>query len=123
MLYEDFLLFDLLMSRPDPYFDIAFLLADKHRRGYLDKSDVKLLLNTPTALGQQAYKWQKNSEQGHSRTADFDMDCDLMKRFFGNDGSGKLRIDAFSTFFCLLSTGSWQGVFLTVMMSDSTPKM
>ncbi len=102
VLYEDFLLFDLLMSRPDPYFDIAFLLADKHRRGYLDKTDVELLLQSPSPLGQQTYKWQKKNGSDPG-TKDFDMGCDLMRRFFGADGSGKLRIDAFSTFFCCLS--------------------
>ena len=30
--YEDFIIFNLLMSRPDPFYDIAFLLADTKKR-------------------------------------------------------------------------------------------
>eukprot|EP00606_Chrysophyceae_sp_TOSAG23-5_P000288 GSChrysophyteH2.ASY1.ANO1.12.1 assembled CDS len=124
--YEDFLLFDLLMSRPDPYFDIAFLLADSHRRGYLDKEDVKLLLQAPSggALGgAQTYKWQKagSSDALPAKAVDFDFDCDLFKRFFGYDGTGKLRIDAFSTFFCLLHIELGRQGFLRKYCGSNLP--
>jgi solute carrier family 25 (mitochondrial aspartate/glutamate transporter), member 12/13 len=97
--YEDFLLFDLLMSRPDPYFDIAFLLADKHKRGYLDINDISALLEVRNKLGTKSDT--SNSSSSPSR-APFDMDCDTIIRFFGNNHKGKLRIEAFSTFFCQL---------------------
>jgi hypothetical protein len=32
----------------------------------------------------------------------FDFNCDLIKRFFGADGKGRLRIDEFSLFFSKL---------------------
>ena len=40
--FEDFCIFHLLMSRPDPEVDIAFLLMDRHGRGYIDIQDFKV---------------------------------------------------------------------------------
>jgi hypothetical protein len=38
----DFCLFHLLMARPDPEVDIAFLLMDQKRNGYIDLDDFKV---------------------------------------------------------------------------------
>ena len=38
----DFCLFHVLMARPDPEVDIAFLLMDRKRRGFIDLDDFKV---------------------------------------------------------------------------------
>ena len=91
-LNEDFTRFSLLMSRPDPHFDIAFLLADKKKRGYLEISDVESLLEKTNLL----------PEDDSDGPLKFDMNCDVIRRYFGDQLKSKLRIDAFTSFFCQL---------------------
>ena len=57
----------MFMTRPDPEYDIAFLLFDRHKQGFLTKDDVRHFLSTHVGN-------------------DFNFDCDLMKRFFGPTG-------------------------------------
>lgn len=42
---EDFCLFHAIMARPDPEVDIAFLLMDRRRRGYISLDDFKVCSN------------------------------------------------------------------------------
>ena len=39
---SDFCLLHLLMARPDPEVDVAFVLMDRRRRGYIDLDDFKV---------------------------------------------------------------------------------
>ena len=39
--FADFTLFNVLMARPDPEFDIAFALLDRDHHGYLCLDDIK----------------------------------------------------------------------------------
>ncbi|GMH62708.1 hypothetical protein TL16_g03535 [Triparma laevis f. inornata] len=70
---DDFCIFYMLMSRPDPQVDIAFLMMDKNRKGHVSKSDFGKYIGTY-----------------------FDMDCDFVRLFFG---SGQvIRVNEFSQF-------------------------
>ena len=84
--YRDFSIFNLFMTRPDPHFEIAFLLSDTGKKGYVDMSDVHNLLRRvklPSRLS-------------------FDFDCDLIKRYFGHSGKRRLRADEFTSFYAEL---------------------
>jgi solute carrier family 25 aspartate/glutamate transporter 12/13 len=63
----NFCLFHLLMSRPDPEVDIAFMLLDKDRTGCITLENLANFLQTQD---QQS----------------FDLDCDFVKRHFGPYG-------------------------------------
>ncbi len=104
--FKDFVIFNLMMSRPDPYFDIAFLLADKDKKGYLTIDDVKRLLDNA--------RWEKS----FGKSAKFDMNCDLMKRFFGTDSKTRLRIDAFTSFFCALQMELGRQAFFKMLEAN-----
>ena len=97
--FKDFVIFNLMMSRPDPYFDIAFLLADKDKKGYLTIEDIKRLLENT--------RWDNSL----GKDTKFDMNCDLIQRFFGGEGKARLRIDAFTSFFCALQMELGQQAF------------
>jgi solute carrier family 25 aspartate/glutamate transporter 12/13 len=81
--YRNFSIFNLLMARPDPHFEIAFLLTDTEKKGYVSVWDVHNLL----------YRMQLPARQP------FDFDCDLMKRYFGPKRKRRLRSDEFTSFF------------------------
>ena len=70
---DDFCLFYMLMSRPDPQVDIAFLMMDQNRTGHVSKSDFSKYMGTY-----------------------FDMDCDFVRLFFGN--GQVIRVNEFSQF-------------------------
>jgi hypothetical protein len=42
--FKDFTMFNVLMTRPDPEFDIAFLMLDTKRKGYVTLNDIKVTL-------------------------------------------------------------------------------
>jgi len=93
--FKDFSLFNMFMTRPDPEYDIAFLLFDRKKQGFLTKDDVLHFLSA------------------HVGTA-FDSECDLMKRFFGVTGRKRVRVDDFSLFFNKLQNEMAQQAFLQV---------
>ena len=105
--YDDFTTFSLLMSRPDPYFDIAFLLADKKKRGYLEIQDINDLLAKTNLLPAEG--------DGAGDAVKFDMDCDVIRRYFGDQLKGKLRIDAFTSFFCQLHQEMGRQAFMALL--------
>ena len=109
--YDDFTTFSLLMSRPDPYFDIAFLLADKKKRGYLDIHDVENLLGRTNLLPGSS---EEDNSEG-AKVVKFDMDCDVIRRYFGDNLKGKLRIDAFTSFFCQLHQEMGRQAFMALL--------
>ena len=79
--FEDYCLFHLMMARPDPEVDIAFLLMDTQRRGYIKKEDF--------------VEYMKSRMHGDWN---FDVNCDFITRFFGEDGDYILRPHDFSQF-------------------------
>jgi hypothetical protein len=82
--FSDYCLFHLLMARPDPEVDIAFLLMDSERTGHVNLTDFKRYISS-----------RENSLSGISH---FDLDCDIVKRFFGKRGDKQLAIREFSEF-------------------------
>lgn len=44
--FSDFALFNVLMARPDPEYDIAFALLDRQKRGYLILDDIREYVKT-----------------------------------------------------------------------------
>ena len=107
--FEDFITFNLLMSRPDPFYDIAFLLADTKKRGYLDIQDVEKLLASNPLLP------DFDSDSANPDKGKFDMDCDVIKRYFGDSRQGKLRIDAFTSFFVDLHQEMGRQAFIALL--------
>ena len=82
----------MFMTRPDPEYDIAFLLFDRRKAGYLTLEDVKHFLN--------------------QHVGSFNYDCDLIKRFFGTSGKKRVRVDDFSLFFNKLQNEMAQQAFM-----------
>ncbi|KAG5190897.1 hypothetical protein JKP88DRAFT_297327 [Tribonema minus] len=93
--FRDFTVFNLLMTRPDPEYDIAFMLMDRDHKGYITRDDVTAFL----------------LHNRRSEAVGFDAQCDVMRRYFGEDGSGKLRVEAFSLFFLALQSEVAQQAF------------
>lgn len=77
---SDFCLFYLLMARPDPEVDIAFLLMDKSRTGTITLDDFKTFLEL------------------HEGGSHFDLDCDFVRRHFGKGGKRSIRPNVFPQF-------------------------
>eukprot|EP00953_Heterococcus_sp_UTEX-ZZ885_P035600 18367-Heterococcus_DN1.PRE.6 len=93
--FRDFTVFNLLMTRPDPEFDIAFMLMDRDHKGYITRDDVSAFL----------------LHNRRSQAVQFDMNCDVVKRYFGRNGDRRLRVDAFSVFFLSLQSEVAQQAF------------
>jgi solute carrier family 25 (mitochondrial aspartate/glutamate transporter), member 12/13 len=93
--FRDFTVFNLLMTRPDPEFDIAFMLMDRDHKGYLTRDDVSAFL----------------LHNRRSQAVQFDMNCDVVQRYFGRNGDRRLRVDAFSLFFLSLQSEVAQQAF------------
>eukprot|EP01117_Protostelium_nocturnum_P013703 TRINITY_DN5141_c0_g1_i1.p1 TRINITY_DN5141_c0_g1~~TRINITY_DN5141_c0_g1_i1.p1 ORF type:complete len:863 (-),score=251.43 TRINITY_DN5141_c0_g1_i1:62-2650(-) len=83
--FTEFALFDLLASKPDAEFELAFRLFDFNSNGVVSKEDV--------------LKVMEANKSKHK----FDSNCNLMIRFFGPDGKRKLRLPEFSQFFLNLT--------------------
>jgi Ca2+-binding EF-hand superfamily protein len=71
-------------------------------QGYITKEDVTAFLLHNKAGGAVA----------------FNMDCDVMKRYFGQDARGKLRVEAFSLFFISLQSEIVQQAFKRFTMDE-----
>jgi len=78
--FLEFCLFDVIASKPDPYFDFAFLMFDEKNKGYVNLEDVRRVLGKQTNFK-------------------FDFNCSFVSRFFGEDGSRRLRHLSFTEFF------------------------
>jgi len=104
--YKDFTLFNMLMTRPDPQFEIAFMLVDEDRKGYVDAYDVRdFLFDLILPFN-----------------ASFDFNCDLMRRYFGLDGKRGIRIDEFTAFFCQLQIEIGQQAFIAATRGKAKDK-
>lgn len=62
----DFCLFHLLMSRPDPEIDIAFLLMDRHRTGTITRADFEEYLSNVPYFDKQSEFVQRHFGQGQT---------------------------------------------------------
>jgi solute carrier family 25 aspartate/glutamate transporter 12/13 len=100
----DFCLFHLLMARPDPEVDIAFLLMDRKKRGYIDLEDfkveniygsyelthllIKSLLLFDSFIYNQAFTLNKENNGDLVEDAfKFEIDSEFVRRhFFGGRG-------------------------------------
>jgi solute carrier family 25 (mitochondrial aspartate/glutamate transporter), member 12/13 len=99
----NFCLFHLIMSRPDPEVDIAFLLLDKDRTGTIT------LDNLATFLDTQDRRF-------------FNMDCDFVKRHFGQDGSRSIRPNNVSQFLADFQQEMGRQAFLYEVEIHGTPE-
>jgi len=91
--FPEFALFDIIASKPDSEFEIAFRVFDRNNNGLVGKEDViRALENNKTY-----------SSRTKERRFQFNPNCDLMDRFFGPDGKRKLRPIEFSQFFLNLT--------------------
>lgn len=105
--YRDFSIFNLFMTRPDPHFEIAFLLTDTGKKGYINMPDVHNLLRRvklPSGLS-------------------FDFDCDLMKRYFGRSGKRHLRADEFTSFYAELQKEIGRQAFIARLTELNDSRM
>jgi len=99
--FKEFVLFQVLMARPDPEYDIAFLLMDTDKKGYVTLKDLKNYIDN---------FWLSKESQA---VFQFNMDCDLVKRFFGRDGRRRLRVEQLSVFLSMLKKEVAQQAFET----------
>ena len=100
----DFCLFYLLMSRPDPEVDIAFLLMDKSRTGTITIDDFKTFLEL------------------HEGASHFNVDCDFVRRHFGKDGKRSIRPNVFPQFLQDFQREMGRQAFLYDVDVNGTPE-
>ena len=89
--YAEWAVFSIFLTRPDPHFDIAFLLVDADRKGYVTLDDVKRSLRNFRLLPASMLLEGKASPL-------LNFDADVFRRFFGKAGQGRLRMSEFSSF-------------------------
>jgi solute carrier family 25 (mitochondrial aspartate/glutamate transporter), member 12/13 len=89
----DFCLFHLLMARPDPEVDIAFLLMDRHKTGRIALDDFA------TFIANSAYPY-------------FDLKSEFVLRHFGRTGQRTIRSYQFSHFLVDLQREMGRQAFL-----------
>eukprot|EP01116_Phalansterium_solitarium_P021430 TRINITY_DN6654_c0_g1_i1.p1 TRINITY_DN6654_c0_g1~~TRINITY_DN6654_c0_g1_i1.p1 ORF type:complete len:858 (-),score=262.01 TRINITY_DN6654_c0_g1_i1:371-2944(-) len=86
--FIEFALFDLIASKPDAEYELAFMVFDTGNNGVVTKHDVVRTLS---------------NQQTHAPGFKFDFECSLLRRFFGTDGKRALRPSEFSQFYLGLS--------------------
>jgi solute carrier family 25 aspartate/glutamate transporter 12/13 len=97
----DFCLFHLLMARPDPEVDIAFLLMDRRKAGNINLNDFQdYLANIPY----------------------FDMQSEFVVRHFGKHGNRTIRTHQFSQFLVDLQREMGRQAFLHQLDTKGTPE-
>lgn len=99
----NFCLFHLLMSRPDPEVDIAFLLLDKDRTGTITLGNLASFLNTQDRQF-------------------FNLDCDFIRRHFGPDGKRTIRPTHVSQFLSDFQQEMGRQAFLHEVQVNGTPE-
>jgi solute carrier family 25 aspartate/glutamate transporter 12/13 len=100
----DFCLFHLLMARPDPEVDIAFLIMDQNRTGTITLDDLIQFLGT------------------HNAEHAFELDCDFIKRHFGRDGKRTIRPNNFPQFLTEFQREMGKQAFLHEMDTKGSPE-
>ena len=99
----NFCLFHLLMSRPDPEVDIAFLLLDRDRTGAITLDNLSSFLDTQDRQF-------------------FTLDCDFVKRHFGLDGKRTIRPTHVSQFLVDFQQEMGRQAFLHAVQVSGTPE-
>ena len=97
----NYCLFHLLMSRPDPEVDIAFLLLDRDRTGTITLENLSSFLDTQDRQF-------------------FDLDCDFVKRHFGPDGKRTIRPTHVSQFLVDFQQEMGRQAFLHAVLVNGT---
>lgn len=98
----DFCIFHLLMARPDPEVDIAFLLMDRSRSGTISLDDLKSFLD---------------EHEGY-----FDTNSEFVQRHFGKDGNRSIRPSVFSQFLADFQREIGKQAFLYDVEMNGTPE-
>lgn len=80
--FEQFATISAIASKPDPEYDVAFLMFDSNQDGFVSLEDMKSALATMPKLA-----------------ANVDINASIFKRYFGGDGSRRLRFYEFTDFF------------------------
>jgi solute carrier family 25 aspartate/glutamate transporter 12/13 len=99
----NYCLFHLLMSRPDPEVDIAFLLLDRDRTGTITLENLSSFLDTQDRQF-------------------FNLDCDFVKRHFGPDGKRTIRPTHVSQFLVDFQQEMGRQAFLHAVQVNGTPE-
>jgi solute carrier family 25 aspartate/glutamate transporter 12/13 len=89
--FTEFAVFDLLTSKPDAEFEIAFRVFDRNGNGKVSKSDVVKTLE------------ERHRAEPGLQGFSFDPNCQIMQRFFGVKGDRMLRPSEFAQFFTALT--------------------
>lgn len=98
--FSEFALFEMMATKPDAEFEMAFRLFDAHNNGVVTREDVLQVMS-------------RNKYQ-------FDSNCNLMLRFFGPNGKRKLRLPEFSQFFLNLTVSVLCHMIITSLRSPRT---
>jgi len=122
--FKEFAVFNFLMTRPDPHFDIAFMLVDTNKKGFVILDDIKRLMQGHSLLTglplDNTKATSSSSNKGKANAvAVFNFECDVIKRFFGEKGDGRLRIEHFSSFFCELQRETGRQAFLALLAATN----
>ena len=80
--FEQFATISAIASKPDPEYDVAFLMFDRNQDGFVSLEDMKTALATMPKL-----------------SANIDINASIFKSYFGSDGSRRLRFYEFTDFF------------------------
>jgi CRP-like cAMP-binding protein len=100
----DFCLFHILMARPDPETDVAFLLMDQSRTGNITLEDFKHFLDL------------------HEGGRYFNTNSDFVRRHFGKDGTRSIRHHCFSQFLSDFQREMGRQAFLYDVEIRGTPE-
>ncbi|KAL4418659.1 hypothetical protein ABPG77_007478, partial [Micractinium sp. CCAP 211/92] len=91
--FDEFLLFQTLLSIPMDDLEVAFRLMDKDSSGKVDRTEFRQLLDAiETRAGKPSMSMRKSV---HNAEGDL---YGLMNTFFGADGRGQLSLATFRTF-------------------------
>jgi len=94
--FHDYCIFHLIMARPDPEVDIAMLIMDRSRKGYLTLEDV-------------------------AQFGTMDINSEFVRRHFGEDGRRVIRDFSFSEFLVDYTREMGRQAFLKELETNGTP--
>ena len=96
--FDDYCVFHLIMARPDPEVDIAMLLMDRSRKGYLTLQDFK-----------------------RGQYGNMDLNSEFFKRHFGKDGNHFINSNDFSEFLVDYQREMGRQAFLYEVETNGAP--
>jgi len=95
--FKEYVLFQVLMARPDPEYDVAHFLMDTEKKGYITRVNLQNFI--------EKYWLPKETKFR------FNTECDFVKRYFGESGRERLRGDQLSVFLTSLKNEVAQQAF------------